>query len=186
MEKAHFDVQRIHSAQKPRGFKATRINWCRKGNWSSLKIEIVTIIDVPGIEVQVPSLSSPGYSVWILISRGHERFVNEINRHNSDKVNYSSSLRAKEDNLNDVCLESSKLAVVNHRQGSQDSNTVKTKVDPSSMHRETVASSTRVAPASSKNSSSGSGGSSNPTSIKSKSKVHLREERDPQGGQNLD
>ena len=35
-----------------------------------LNIEIATIIDVPGIEVQVPSLSSPGYSVWIMISRG--------------------------------------------------------------------------------------------------------------------
>ena len=45
------------------------------------------IVDVLGIEVQVPSLSSPGYSVWILISRGHERFVNEIHRHNSDIVN---------------------------------------------------------------------------------------------------
>ena len=88
-----------------------------------LKIEIATTMDVRGIEVQVPSLSSPGYSVWILISRGHERFVNEIHRQNSDVVNYSSSLRAKEDNLTDVCFESSKPAVVNHGQGSQDSNT---------------------------------------------------------------
>ena len=72
-------------------------------------IESATIIDVPGTEVQVPSLSSPGYSEWILISRGHERVVNEIHRHNSDIVKYSSSLRAKEYNLNDVCLESSNL-----------------------------------------------------------------------------
>ena len=57
-----------------------------------LNVEIATIIDVLGIEVQVPSPSSPGYSVWILISRGHERFVNEIHRHNSDIVNYSFSL----------------------------------------------------------------------------------------------
>ena len=135
-----------------------------------LNIEIATIIDVPCIEVQVPSLSSPGYPVWILISRGHERFVNEIHRHNSDIVNHSSSLRAKEDNLNDVCLESSKLAVVNHRHGSQDSNNVKTKVEPSSMHRETVASTIRVAPTSSNSSSGGSGGSSNPTSIHLKAK----------------
>ena len=132
-----------------------------------------TIIDVPGMEVQVPSLSSPGYSVWILISRGRERFVNEIHRHNSDIVNYSSSLRAKECNLNDVCLESSTPAVVNHGQGAQDSNKVKTKVEPSSMHRDTVASTIRVALASSKSSS---GGSSNTTS---KSNVHSREERDP-------
>ena len=31
-----------------------------------LNIEIGKIIDIPGIEVQVPLLSSPGYSVWIL------------------------------------------------------------------------------------------------------------------------
>ena len=61
------------------------------------------------------------------VARGHERFVNEIHRHNSDIVNNSSSLRAKEDNLNDVCVESSKPAVVNHGQGSQESNNVKTK-----------------------------------------------------------
>ena len=131
---------------------------------------IATFIDVPGIEVQVPSLSSPGYSVWILISRGHERFVNEIHCHNSDIMNNSSSLRTKEDNLNDVCFESSKPAVVNQGQGSQDSNNVKTKVEPSSTHRETVASTIRVAPASSNSSSGGSGGSSNPTSIQLKAK----------------
>ena len=79
-------------------------------------------------------------------------------------------MRAKEDNLNDVCLESSKPAVVNHGQGSQDSNNVKTKVELSSIHRETVASSIRVAPASSKSSSGGSGGSSNPTLVHPKSK----------------
>ena len=104
-----------------------------------LNVEIATIIDVLGIEVQVPSLSSPGYSVRILKSRSHERFVNEIPRHNSDIVNNSSPLRAKECNLNDVCFESSKTAVVNHGQGSQDSKNVKTKVEPSSVHRETVA-----------------------------------------------
>ena len=74
-----------------------------------LNIEITTIIDVP---------------------------VNEIHRHNSDIVNYSSSLRTMEENLNNVCSESSKPAVVNHEQGSQDSNNVKTKVEPSSVHRE--------------------------------------------------
>ena len=86
--------------------------------------------------------------------------MNEIHRHNSDIVNYSSSLRATEDNLNDVCLESSKPAVVNHGQGSQDSNNVETKVEPSSVHRETVASTIRVTPAC----------RSNPTSIHPKSK----------------
>ena len=52
--------------------------------------------------------------VWILISRGHEIIVNEIHRNNSDIVNYSSSLRTKEENLKNVCFESSKPAVVNH------------------------------------------------------------------------
>ena len=52
-----------------------------------LNIGIATVIDVPGIEVQVSSLSSPGYSVWILMSRGRERLMNEIHRHNSDIVN---------------------------------------------------------------------------------------------------
>ena len=104
----------------------------------------------------------------------HDRFVNEILRHNSDIVKYSSSLRAKECSLNDVCLESSKPAVVNHGQGSQDSNNVKTKVEPSSMHRETVPSSIRVAPASSKSSS---GGSSNPTLTHLKAKsIYVKKE----------
>ena len=80
-----------------------------------------------------------------VISRGHERFVNENHRHNSDIVNCSSSLRTKKENLNNVCSESSKPAVVNHKQGSRDSNDVKTKVEPSSVHRETVASTIRVA-----------------------------------------
>ena len=96
---------------------------------------------------------------------------------NSDIVNYSSSLRTKEQNLSDVCLESSKPAVVNHEQGSQDSNNVKTKVEPSSVHRETVASTIRVAPASSKSSGGGSGGSSNPTSTHPKSKsIYIKKE----------
>ena len=86
---------------------------------------IAAVIDVPGFEVQVPSLTSP-YSVWIMISRGHERFVNELHRHNSDTVKYSSSLRTKEEDLKNVCFESSKPVVVNHGQGSQDSNNVKT------------------------------------------------------------
>ena len=69
------------------------------------------------------------------------------------------------------------LTVVNHGQGSQDSNNVKTKVEPSSMHRETVASSIRRASSSSKSSSGGSGGSSNPTSIHLKAKsIHVKKE----------
>ena len=127
--------------------------------------------------IHVPSLSSPGYSVCILIRRGRERFVNEIHRNNSDIVNCSSSLRAKEENLNNMCSESSKLAMINHEQGSKASNNVKSKIAISSVHRETVASTIRVAPVSSKSSSGGSGGSSNPASIHPKSKsIHIQQE----------
>ena len=115
-----------------------------------LNIGIATVIGVPGIEVQVPSLSTPGSSIWILISRGHERSVNEIHRHNSDIVNYSSSKRTKEEHLNNVCFESSKPAVVNNGQSSQDSNNVKTKDESSGVLLETVASTIQVAPAFSK------------------------------------
>ena len=110
-----------------------------------LNIGIATVIDVLGIEMQVPSLSSPGHSVQILTSRGHERFVAEVHRHNSDIVKYSSSLRTKEEKLSNVCFESSEFAVVNHMQGSQDSENMETKVESSSVHRETVASTVRVA-----------------------------------------
>ena len=78
-----------------------------------------TVIDVTGIEVQVSSLGTPGRSIWILMSRGHERFVNEIHRHNSNIVNYIYSLRTKVENFDNVGFESSKPAVVNHEQGSQ-------------------------------------------------------------------
>ena len=37
MVKTHINVQRIHSAQKPVGFKPMRIIWCRKRNWSCFK-----------------------------------------------------------------------------------------------------------------------------------------------------
>ena len=69
----------------------------------------------------------------ILTSRDHERFVNEIHRHNSDIVNYSSSSRTTEENLNRVFANLPN--VVNHVQGSQDSNNVETKVESSSVHQ---------------------------------------------------
>ena len=73
-----------------------------------LNIGIATILDVLGIEVQVPSLSTPQRFTWLLISRGHERFVNEIHRHNPEFVNYSSSLHTKEENFDNVSFESVK------------------------------------------------------------------------------
>ena len=111
---------------------------------------------------------------WFVAPGSDTRYTPRILRMDFDKscsrkiCEWNSSshlLRAKEDNFNDVCLESSKLDVVNHGQGSQDSNNFKTKVGPSSMHVETVESTIRVAPASSKSSSGSSGGNSNPTSI---------------------
>ena len=106
MVQPHFDVQRKNRNRDDSKPYASIDAETEIG--PVLDVEIALIIDVPGVEVQVPSLDSPRYSVWILLNRGHERFVNEIHRHNSDIVKYSSSLRAKEDNLNDVCLESSK------------------------------------------------------------------------------
>ena len=109
MGKTHVNVQRIHSTQRNR--KDSR-------PYASIdadqEIGPVLNIGIAGIEVQVPSLSTPGCSVWIWISRVHERFVNEIRRNNSDIVNYSSSLRTKGENLKNVCFESSQPAVVNH------------------------------------------------------------------------
>ena len=92
MVKTHVNVQRINSGQKQGRFEADQ------DIGPVLNIGIATVIDVLGIDVQVPSLSSPGYPVWILTSRGRERFVNEIHRHNSDIVNYNSSLRTKGEN----------------------------------------------------------------------------------------
>ena len=65
-------------------------------------LELQQCLNVSGIEVQVPSLSTPERSIWILMSRGHETFVNGIHRHNSNIVNYSSSLRTTEENLHNV------------------------------------------------------------------------------------
>ena len=48
---------------------------------------------------------------------------------NFEIVNYSSSLRTKEENFDNVCFESSKPAVVNRVQGSQGSNNVETKIE---------------------------------------------------------
>ena len=77
---------------------------------------------------------------------------------------------ARKKKTSTVGFEPSKPAVVNHEQGSQDSNNVKTKDESSGVFRGTVASTIRVAPASSKSSSGGSGGSSNPTAIHPKAK----------------
>ena len=55
-----------------------------------LNIGISLIVDVPSIEVQVPSLTDLSRSIWILTGRGKERFVNEIHRHKAGIVNDSS------------------------------------------------------------------------------------------------
>ena len=130
---------------------------------------------MPGIEVQVPSLSTPGCSVWILITRGHERFVNEIHHHNTNNVKYSSSLRTKEENFDNVGFESSKPAVVSYEQRSQDSDIVETKDESSGVFRETVASTMRVTPASLKKQRRRQQQSYVNTS---QNKVHLHKERE--------
>ena len=97
-----------------------------------LKIGIATIIDVRGIEVHVPSLSDPWRSLRILISRGKERFVNEIHRHNPEIVNDSFLLPMKEENLHNVRFESVKLASGNRGYCSEVSDTAKSNDKPSS------------------------------------------------------
>ena len=79
--------------------------------------------------VQVPSLNISERLIWILIIRGWRRTVQK--------------LRKKEENFDNLCFESSKPTVEYHEYGSQDSNNFETKVKPSSMYRETVASTQR-------------------------------------------
>ena len=107
-----------------------------------LNIEIALIVDVPGIEVQVPSLSNLWRSMWILTSRGKERFVNEIHRHKPGIVNDTSLLRTKEENFENVSFESVKLASGNRGYGSEDSDTAKSNDKPSSELRKTAISTT--------------------------------------------
>ena len=75
-----------------------------------MNIGIAWIVDVLGIEVQVPSLSDLWRSIRILTCRGKERFVNEIHRHKPGIVNDTPLLRTKEGNLENVSFEAVKLA----------------------------------------------------------------------------
>ena len=59
------------------------------------------------------------------MSRGKERFVNEIHRHNPEIVNDRSLLRTKEENFDNVSFESVKPASGNRGYGSEDSDTAK-------------------------------------------------------------
>ena len=138
-----------------------------------LNIWIATIVDVPGIEVQVPSLRTPGRSLWILTLRGHERFVNEIHRHNSEIVNHSSSLRTKEENFDIVGFESSKPAVEKFEQCDNEGWIF---WRPSG----NVASTMRETPASSKSSR---GSRSNPMSIHPRTKSIYTKKEIHQRGQ---
>ena len=93
-------------------------------------------------------------------------------------MDHGSSLREKEEHLDDLCYESSQPTVEYHEYGSQDSNNVETKVKPSSMHRETVASTMRVKPGLLESSSGGSGkSSSNPVSIHARTKSNHKKEK---------
>ena len=94
-----------------------------------------------------------------------ESWARKICERNSSSQLYYCELHFlvahKRKNFDNVVFKSSKFAVVNHEQGSQDSNNVKTKDESSGVLRGTVASTMRETQASSKSSS---GGSSNPTS----------------------
>ena len=110
-----------------------------------LNIGIATVVDVHGIEVQVPSLGTPERSIWILMSRGREKIVNEIHRHNPEIVNDRSLLRTKEENFDNVSFECVKLASGNRGYGSQDSDTAKSNDKPSSSGLRKTAISTTLA-----------------------------------------
>ena len=108
----------------------------------NLNIGIALIVDVPGMEVQVPSLTDLSRSIWILTGRGKERFVNEIHRHKPGIVDDTPLLRTKEENLEDVSFESVKPASGNRCYGSEDSDTSISNVIPSSELRKTGISTT--------------------------------------------
>ena len=80
-------------------------------------------------------------------------------------VNHGSKLRKKEENFDNVCFESSKSNVEFHEYGSQNSNNVETKVKPSSVHQETVASTKRGNLGLLESRSGGSGNSSSNPSL---------------------
>ena len=92
--------------------------------------------------MRVPSLSDLWRSIWILTSRGKERFVNENHRHKPGIVNDTSFLRTKEENLETVSFESVKSASGNGGCGSEDSDTAKSNDKPSSELRKTEISTT--------------------------------------------
>ena len=92
--------------------------------------------------VQVPSLSDQCRPIWILTSRGKERFVNEIHSHKLGIVNDSSLLRSKEENLENVSFESVKLDSGNRGYGSEDSGAAKSNDKPSNELRKTAISTT--------------------------------------------
>ena len=89
------------------------------------------VIDVHGIEVQVQSLNNPVYSKWILISRGHERFVNEVHTHNNTIVKHSSSLLRREERSDQVNQDSHKPAFGKPMPGPKNSGSVGVKKTPS-------------------------------------------------------
>ena len=105
-----------------------------------LNIVIAKVLDVCGIEVQVPPLSNPKDSTWTLISRVHEKFVNELHLQNDTIVNHSSSLLRREENSDQVNQDSDKPAFGKPMQGSEDSDGVVMREKHSTQLRETVAS----------------------------------------------
>ena len=76
-----------------------------------LNIGIAKILDVYRTEVQFSSLSDPRFPTWILTSRDHERFVNELHLHNNTIVNQSFSLQGSENNSDGVNQDSNKNGI---------------------------------------------------------------------------
>ena len=86
-------------------------------------------------------------------------------------VDYSSSLREKEENFDNLCYESSQPTVEYHEEGSQDSNNVETQMNLQACIGKPLPPQKGKKPASSTSSSGGSvNSSSNPVSINPRTK----------------
>ena len=105
-----------------------------------------------------------------------------MNFDNSWMVKYGSKLRKKEENFDNRCCESSQPTVKYLEYCSQDSNNVETKVKPSSVLRENVASTKRENPG--LESSGSSNRRSNPLSTHPRM-MSIYQKRKPSRGQNL-
>ena len=85
-----------------------------------LNIRISQVFCIYGLEVQIPSLSRPRYSSWILICRGLERFVDELHLHDRHINTPSSSLLRQRNDSEHVVMASEQPSSGKPVRGRQD------------------------------------------------------------------